>query len=263
MIKLFTENEYNTNEAHPRRLGDRLSFTTRLYFITSFVNILLKARKDVYAEKFDREQWAKASYDIFKLVEGCGGRFHITGIDNLKKIQGPVVFVSNHMSTLETMVFPCIIAPYMEVTYVVKDSLVRHGVFGPIINSRNPIVVGRTNPREDLQIVLREGQDRLEKGSSLIIFPQSTRTTTFIPEEFNSLGVKLAKKNNVKVVPIAIKTDFWENGRFMKDLGPIYRNRPIHIAIGEEMSIEGNGKEEHHAIVDFIGDKIKQWENMG
>lgn len=36
----------------------------------------------------------------------------------------PVVFVSNHMSTLETFVFPCIIAPVMKVTFVVKDSLV-------------------------------------------------------------------------------------------------------------------------------------------
>ncbi|KAB3531395.1 lysophospholipid acyltransferase family protein [Alkaliphilus serpentinus] len=263
MIKYFPKGEYHTSDSQPRLLGDRLFLNTRFYFITKFVNILLKVRKtikDKGIERLNREEWAQASYEIFKLIEGCGGKFHITGIDNLAKIQGPVVFVSNHMSTLETMVFPSIIAPYLDSTFVVKDSLVKHFVFGPIVRSREPVVVGRKNPREDLQTVMREGQDRLEKGYSLIIFPQSTRTTNFIPEEFNSLGVKLAKKNNVQVVPIAIKTDFWENGKIMKDLGPIYRNRPIYIAIGEALTIEGNGKDEHNHIVDFIDEEIKGWE---
>ena len=60
-------------------------------------------------------------------------------------------------------------------------------------------------------------------------------------------------------MPIAIKTDYWGNGRYLKDIGPINRNKPIHILFGEPMDITGTGKEEHKRIIDFIVSNLKQW----
>ena len=128
-------------------------------------------------------------------------------MDNITKIPDPVLFIANHMSTLETMILPCIISPLRKVTFVVKESLVKHPLFGDVMRSRNPIIVGRTDPRKDLEAVMTGGMELLSKGISIIIFPQSTRNVEFKPEEFNSLGVKLAKKAGVQVVPIALKTD--------------------------------------------------------
>lgn len=227
--------------------------------MSKYFSIVLKSRSAVLKGKYDTEAWALSSYDVFKLIEGCGGRFHITGLENLHKCQGPVVFISNHMSTLETMVFPCIIAPHMNVTFVVKESLVSHPFFGPIMRSQNPIVVSRSNSREDFQTVMEMGQKLLSEGTSIIIFPQSTRTVEFRPKEFNSLGVKLARKAKVQVVPIAIKTDFWGNDKYLKDIGPINRNKPIHMAFGEPLSIEGTGKEENELIIEFISSHLVKW----
>ena len=92
----------------------------------------------------------------------------------------------------------------------------------------------------------------LKKGISIIIFPQSTRSLEFKPEDFNSLGVKLAKKAGVEVVPVAIRTDYWGNGKWIKELGPIDRHKPINIKFGEPFGIQGNGKEENQKIIDFI-----------
>jgi len=163
------------------------------------------------------------------------------------------------MSTLETMVFPGIIAPFREVTFVVKDSLVKHPFFGAVMRSRNPIVVSRENSREDLMIVINKGMELLAKGISVVIFPQSTRNTEFHTSEFNSLGVKLAGRAGVPVVPVAIKTDFWENGGIFKDLGPISRNKPVYIEFSNPMKITGNGKDENQKIIDFISAKLKSW----
>jgi len=172
-----------------------------------------------------------------------------------------VVIVSNHMSTLETAIFPCIINPVLPVTYVVKESLVKQRVFGPIMRSRDPIVVRRKNPKEDLIKVLTEGQETLRKGRSLVIFPQSTRSVKFMPEKFNSLGIKLARRAGVKVIPAAIKTNFWGNSKikFMKDFGPISRDKPIHMTFGEPIEIEGTGKEQHQQVIDFITSHTKEW----
>lgn len=255
----FLEDSYHTMENTPRFFLDRLILNTRLFFMCKYCSIVLKSRGIAVKGHYDTEAWVSSSYEVFKLIEGCGGRFHITGLENLHKCKGPVVFISNHMSTLETMVFPCLIAPFMNVTYVVKDSLVEHPFFGPIMRARNPIVVSRKDSRADLQIVMKKGQELLADGVSIIVFPQNTRTVEFVPKEFNSLGVKLASKAKVQVVPIAIKTDFWENGKYLKDLGPINRSRPIHMAFGEPLSITGLGKEENKLVIEFISNHLDKW----
>jgi len=222
--------------------------------------MILKDRKVAIEGNYDKETWAATSNYILRLIEECGGRFHITGLDNLRNRKEPVVFVSNHMSTLETMVFPGIIAPFMDVTFIVKESLVEHRYFGTIMKAREPIIVGRTNSREDFKKVMTEGPEFLAKGISIVIFPQSTRKDEFIPSEFNSLGVKLAKKTNVNVFPVAIKTDFWGHGKYLKDLGPIKRNKPIYMDFGKPMEISGSGKEEHEKIIEFISSSLNNWE---
>ena len=42
------------------------------------------------------------------------------------------------------------------------------------MRNRDPIVVGRTNPREDLRTVLKEGQNRLNDNISVIILKVKT-----------------------------------------------------------------------------------------
>jgi len=258
-VSFLTLNEYHTPE-NRRVLADKLMMGTSAYFIARFLSIVFKNRKIAVRGKYDNDQWIASSLDVLNLIEECGGKFHITGLEKLRKEQGPVVMVSNHMSTLENMIFPGIIAQGRRVTFVVKSSLVKHPVFGPVMRSRDPIVLGRSNPREDLQIVMSQGLDLLQKGTSIMMFPQSTRTLEFIPAEFNSIGVKLAGRANVPVVPVAIKTDFWRNGRIIKDLGPIDRRKPIFMTFGEPVRIRGNGKDEHAGILDFISSHVARWE---
>jgi 1-acyl-sn-glycerol-3-phosphate acyltransferase len=129
------------------------------------------------------------------------------------------------------------------------------------MKSRNPIVVGRADPRKDFETVMTEGFDLLSKGISIVIFPQSTRSEVFIPSEFNSLGVKLARKAGVQVVPVAIKTDFWGNGKLIKEVGKLDHSKEIHIKFGEPFTISGNGKEENQKVINFIIENLKAWES--
>ena len=255
----FGSDSYHTPEREKLSIGERLLLNNRFYFTFKYVEIVLRTRKQAVRKLYDTKAWTDSSFYIFRFIEKTGGNFHITGMENITKSQGPVLFISNHMSTLETMIFPCIIQPLREVTFVVKDSLVRHPLFGDVMRSRNPIVVGRTDPRKDFETVMNEGAAKLKEGISVIIFPQSTRSLEFKPEEFNSLGVKLARKAGVQVVPVAIKTDYWGNGKLIKELGPIDRHKPIHIKFGEPFSITGNGKEENQKIIDYIKSSLEVW----
>jgi 1-acyl-sn-glycerol-3-phosphate acyltransferase len=257
----FPGNEYHTPANRKRALGDRLAFNTRTYFVWEYIKVVLSSRKLALAGVYDTTAWSQSSNDIFELIEDCGGKFNIQGLENIHNHKEPVVYIGNHMSTLETMILPVLIAPVKEVTFVAKEPLVKHFFFGPILQARNPIVVGRTDSRADFTTVMDKGQDLLSKGMSVIIFPQSTRRVNLVPKEFNSLGVKLARAAKVPVIPIALKTNFWGNGKLMSHLGPIDRSKPIHIEFGSPFLVEGNGKDENNRIIEFIESRLKIWEN--
>jgi 1-acyl-sn-glycerol-3-phosphate acyltransferase len=260
--EITAANDYHTPESTPHIILDRLTFRSRFIFTALFIQTVLKSRYLARRGRYGTQQWIDTSHQIFTAVEKCGGRIHITGMDNLRKTKGPVLILSNHMSTLETMIFPGIIQPLKNITFVVKDALVNHWAFKDVMRSRNPIVLSRSNPREDFRIVMEQGVEKLNSGISIVIFPQSTRRVEFRPAEFNSLGTKLAAKAGVQVIPVAIKTDFWGFGKSSKYLGPIDRNKPVHIAFGEPVTINGSGKEEHQKITEFISSRIEIWKKQ-
>jgi 1-acyl-sn-glycerol-3-phosphate acyltransferase len=255
----FDSTSYHSPEKEHLSFKEKILLDNRLYFIFRYGGIVLRTRKEAIRKEYDTKAWTDSSFEIFRFIENAGGKFHITGMENITKSPGSVLFISNHMSTLETMILPSIIGPHKELTFVVKESLVKHPLFGDVMRSRNPIVVGRTDPRKDLEAVMNGGVELLHNGISIVIFPQSTRSVEFKPEEFNSLGVKLAKKAGVDVVPIALKTDFWGNGKLIKEAGPLDSHKPIHIKFGEPISITGNGKVDNQRIIDFIQSSLEEW----
>lgn len=258
---LLNSDSYSTPENTRRHLSDRLAMNTRIYFMSRYVGLCFSARSAAMKGLYDTDYWVSSSQNVFRLIEGCGGRFQISGLENIRNSPGPVVFISNHMSTLETMIFPGIIQPLKDVTFIVKDTLVNHWVFGAVMRSRNPIVLSRSKPREDFRIVIEQGLERISRGISVIIFPQHTRRSEFIPGELNSLGIKLAASAGIPVIPVAIKTDFWGTGRYTKYLGPIRRQKPIHIAFGKSFPVTGPGKEEHQKVIEYIQSHLEQWKD--
>ena len=207
----------------------------------------------------DDAAWVRASAAAAETLESVGGRFDISGMDNIDAA-GPCVFVANHMSTLETFVLPAIIRPRRPVTFVVKRSLTTMPFFGAVMRSRDPIVVDRANPRDDLAAVLEGGCARLARGVSIIVFPQHTRSRHFDERLFNSIGVKLARKARVPVVPVALKTDAWGTGEKIKELGPIRPDLPARFAFGAPLPADGGGKETHKAVCRYIREHVRLWE---
>lgn len=235
----------------------RIFPTSSFYFrlLVPFVWLCRRSAKGLC----DDSAWIHGSVRVAELLEDTGCKIFVDGMQYIDAVEGPCIFVANHMSTLETFMLPSIIRPRRQVTFVLKASLVNLPFFGGVIRSRNPIVVGRENPRKDLATVLEEGTQRLQQGISLIIFPQSTRSKSFVPEHFNSIGIKLAKRAGVPIVPLALKTDAWGQGKLVKDLGAITPRLPIRYSFGSPMYIDGPGKNEQKKICDFIGNKLEDW----
>lgn len=195
-----------------------------------------------------------------RLVERCGGKVHLRGLDHLRALEGrPVVLIGNHMSLLETALFHSVMRGLLDFTFVIKQSLMKVPFFRSIMTALGAIPIGRENPRDDLRAVLEEGTALLNAGRSIVIFPQSTRSETFDPEKFNSIGIKLARRAGVPVVPFALKTDFLGNGKRFRDFGPVRPEREVWFEFGAARKVEGNGQALQQEIIEFIGTRLAQW----
>lgn len=231
-----------------------------LFYYTKFLIYVLRYSSRAKRGVLGTEGWWESSLLAMQGLEKVGVQIEVTGANHLSQVAGPCVFIANHMSTLETICLPAVIEPYKECTFIVKRGIAEYPIFKHIILSREPIVVDRTNPREDLQTVLEEGGKALAKGRSVVVFPQTTRTLTLDPEHFNSIGIKLAKRANVPVVPLALKTDAWGIGSLIKEFGRIDPTQKVHMAFGAPLTIEGRGATEHKQIIDFIQGRLQIWQ---
>ncbi len=261
MKEYYPYNTYKTASDIRSSVWDYILLRSRLYFYIRVIwSIFRYNRKYTQKGMYTPEIWAQQSNEILRIAEKSGGNFDVSGIDNIRKVKNiPVVFVGNHMGLLETLILPSFIEPVRRTTFVIKKSLLNFPLFGEIMKSTNPIVVGRENPREDLVNVLLEGRNNLEKNISIILFPQSTRQPFFDKKKFNSLGVKLAGRGKAVIVPFALKTDFLENGRFIKDFGKLNRKKTVYMKFGEPVEIKNSGKEEQEKIIEFISENLMEW----
>lgn len=230
-----------------------------LVFYWEFVANVLQSSRQSRRGTYKGEAWVRSCRKVLTDLERVGVRFEIEGLDHLDQLDSPCVIVANHMSVLETVVLPAVIRPFIDMTYILKQSLLDYPVFKHIVRSFDPIAVSRTNPRQDLKTVLEEGVDRLQKGMSVTVFPQTTRTTSFEPDKFNSIGVKLARRAAVPVVPLALVTDAWANGEFLKDFGKIDPTKTVRFSFGAPIAVNGGGGDQNQQIIHYIASKLDGW----
>jgi len=257
MVDLTLFNSYRTPKDKKYALS-RLFLGTRISINASVLKILLKCRSLSLKGQFDNKTYYSASDKLRDAFESHGARFEITGLDNLRQ-PGPYVFVSNHMSLLETQVLPWIIGCFMPLSIVMKKSLYDSWIFHPVAEATKSISITRKNLRLDVDVIMKEGVGYLNEGRSILLFPEGTRKPYFNPKEFNSLGIKLALRAGVRIIPIAVKTDFLKNGKAVPDFHTIHPENPVHIHVGEPLEIEGRGKKEHQMILDFLESHLSSW----
>ncbi|MBN1865122.1 MAG: 1-acyl-sn-glycerol-3-phosphate acyltransferase [Victivallales bacterium] len=260
MVNHYPGNSYHTPADNARDFLDRLLLGTRWYFYFNIMRVVLDARRYSIEGRYDDDAWVESSYRMLRCHERCGAHCHFMGLDNISLTNEPAIFIGNHMSTAETFLMPSIIVPRKKVTFVVKKNLLDYPLFGSIMRTRDPVAVSRRDPKEDFKAVMSQGKEKLGFGTSLVIFPQSTRMQQFSPKNFNTIGIKLAKSTGVPIVPFALKTDFWGKGWLLKDFGPVNRSNQVYIEFGEPFRVAGNGKEEHQRIIDFIKSRLEEWE---
>ena len=154
---------YDTPDGLPVSWLYKLMFRSRWYFYLYNFGIFIRSGLLGSRGKLDGDAQIRLSSENVPLIERIGGKVHLRGLEHLRNRNGqPAVIVANHMSLLETALLHAIVREHMDISFVVKDSLLKVPFFRHILKAMNAIPVSRTNPREDLKIVLAEGKKMLQ-----------------------------------------------------------------------------------------------------
>lgn len=95
--------------------------------------------------------------------------------------------------------------------------------------------------QEDVRASLRavdEGLELLEKGFSLLIFPEGTRTKSDEVLIFKKGSLRLATKSGVPVIPITIRNSY----RVFEESGYIKRGTRVEVLIHPAIKTDGMDK---------------------
>ena len=218
-----------------------------LYFVGSIISLILITLCGlflVFANYSTRHkflsQWA--IFCIWWLKVTLNITTKVIGQENVK--QSPCVIISNHQSTWETLAFQSIFPAH---TWVLKQELLWLPIFGWSLAMLKPIIINRGDKLKAIKKVIKQGADRLNKGISIVIFPEGTRQPYKHLGEYQNGGAAIAKKSGYEIVPVYHNAgNLWPKGSFIKKPGV------ITVIIGEVISDSNLTSSE-------VTEKIRNW----
>ena len=142
----------------------------------------------------------------------------------------PYIFVGNHCSMADIMAFQGYIGH--DFRWIAKKELFAIPIFGAGMRAVDFIPIDRSHGREAMKSLL-EAAERIAKGSSVILFPEGTRSPDGHLQPFKTGAVMLALKAGVEVVPIGFNGthQVLPKGRLLS------RGGEVVLRIGVPMSI--------------------------
>lgn len=147
----------------------------------------------------------------------CGIRYRVIGREHIPA--EPCIILSKHQSAWETLAFQLIFPPQV---WVLKRELLRVPFFGWGLAMLSPIAIDRSSRREALQQLVEQGQQRLDAGFCIVIFPEGTRIPPGIRGRYRPGGARLAVQTGTTVIPVAHNAGTcWGRNAFLKRPGLI------------------------------------------
>ena len=156
----------------------------------------------------------------------CGIRMEVRGAENIPK--QPCVVLCKHQSAWETIALQKVFPPQV---WVLKRELLWLPFFGWGLAMTSPIAIKRSEGREAIKQLLKQGKDRLELGFCVVIFPEGTRIPYGQRGKYKIGGAMLGAHCGAPVVPVAHNAGkLWGKNSFLKYPGVITMSIGVPIA---------------------------------
>ncbi len=159
--------------------------------------------------------WSRLIVWLARVILGIEWR--VEGRENLPS--RPAVILAKHQSAWETLAFQHIFPPQV---HVLKRELLWIPFFGWGLALMSPIAIDRRRGVAALRAIARRGQQRLEQGFWVVVFPEGTRVAPGESRDYQPGGAWLAAASGAPVVPVAHNAGLcWPRNAFLKRAGTV------------------------------------------
>lgn len=184
--------------------------------------------------------WALTMLWLLRVV--CDIRMEVRGADNIPT--KPCLVLCKHQSAWETIALQKVFPPQV---WVIKRELLWLPFFGWGLAMTSPVAIKRSEGREAIKQLLRQGKERLELGFCVVIFPEGTRIPFGQRGKYKIGGALLGASSGAPIVPVAHNAGkLWGRKSFLKYPGV------ITMSIGTPIEPAGLKAEE-------INRRVEEW----
>ena len=133
------------------------------------------------------------------ILWAAGVEVRIHGMDRLTRGE-PYIFAANHVSLFD---IPALVGALPQHYFVAKSELFKVPVFGPGIRAVGTIPIERSNQKAAFGSYALAAK-RIHGGSSVVVFPEGTRGTSYAVRPFKKGPFVLAVQAGVPIIPCLV-----------------------------------------------------------
>ena len=157
------------------------------------------------------------NFTIWLIKHVLGIPYRLLGAENIPA--RAAVVLAKHQSAWETFMLQEV---FRDTVFVWRKEIKYLPFFGWALASIPMIETDRSASRASLKRLVEQGRDRLDKGYTVIIFPEGTRSQPGSKNRYKSGGAHLAVETGAPVVPVALNSgEFWGRNALFKRCGTV------------------------------------------
>jgi 1-acyl-sn-glycerol-3-phosphate acyltransferase len=181
-----------------------------------------------------------------------GVQIDAEGLENVPT-HAPVILMSNHQSLVDIAAIVLTLPRTVQWRFVAKKELTRVPIFGQALVASRHIIIDRGN-REKAVASLRHAAERIRAGTTVIVFPEGTRSPDGHLRHFKSGPFHLAVQAQVPIVPITVSGSqrITPKGELRVDSGR------VKIVYGKPIPTRGLGLDGRKALARRVREAIAQ-----
>jgi 1-acyl-sn-glycerol-3-phosphate acyltransferase len=174
----------------------------------------------------------------------------VKGLESLER-EGPYVFMSNHQGSYD--IFALLGHLPFHFKWLAKRELFSIPFFGWTMTAAGYISVDRKGTRETVE-AMNDAAKKIREGTSILIFPEGTRSPNGSIQPFKKGGFTLAIKSKVPIVPIAIDG----SRKIMPKEGLRAAAGEIRIWIGKPIDIRSYSMKDRNFLMEKVSEAISK-----
>jgi len=179
-------------------------------------------------------------------------RVEAVGLENVPT-DAPVILMSNHQSLVDIAAIIMTLPRTQSWRFVAKRELTRVPIFGQVILLSGHVIIDRGD-RERAVASLRRAAEIIRAGTTVIVFPEGTRSPHGNLRVFKSGPFHLAIEAQVPIVPITVS-----GSQRITPKGELRVHRGVvKITYGKPIPTRGLSLDERKQLSDRVRDAIAQ-----